>query len=70
MALFFADRVITKIVGQTKPDLVLKKSDLELIRETFRASGGKWFNVVQGDLDHIRLLKETAKVWIENHATD
>ena len=64
----FADTVISKAVEQISPGSHLDDKDYSLIRSVFRNAGGSWEKFVSGDIGHVRLLKETVKVWVARDA--
>lgn len=66
----FADTVISKIVNQMSEGKTVTDKDCALVRNVFRKAGGSWERIVLGDVDHIRLLKETIKVWVTRHASN
>jgi hypothetical protein len=62
--LAFSDQVIRKFVDNLLgADMIVLPEDYQVIRTAFRSSQGKWEEIEQGNLAHLRMLTDILKAW-------
>lgn len=65
----FAHKVIHQIAKQCVPSASsMTLDDYLALRIAFRSLGGQWQALAQGDIQHMKLLKDVVKEWGKQHA--
>jgi hypothetical protein len=60
----FANQVLKQVIQHLlTDDMVVEANDYASIRVTFRKLGGSWFDLSQGDITQIDLLKKVVTAW-------
>ncbi len=60
----FANRVLKQVIQHMlSEDLVIALDDYMAMRVAFRKCGGSWFEVSQGNIVHLELLKKVVTAW-------
>lgn len=61
----FAHKIIQQVAKQCGV-AGLTEDDYLTIRVMFRSQGGNWQELAQGDIHHMKLLKDIVKAWVKN----